>query len=106
MGFHSYGTTDVSHCPFCGKQALTKNKMGIAVCKEHITVELPELKCVCKETLQLKEGKFGPFCICSKCGIISLKKALDSNNVNLSQFTPQKREIVVDAKNAHLFGLR
>lgn len=106
MGFNLYGSTDISRCPLCGKSALAKTKAGISVCKEHTTFEFPELKCTCKEAMQLKEGRYGPFCICSRCGIMNLRKALEVNSVNLTQFNQQKREILVDAKNAHLFGLR
>ncbi len=106
MGFHTYGSTDLSGCPVCSKTALAKTKAGISVCKDHVNFEFPDLKCTCKETMILKEGKYGPFCICSRCGIMNLRKALEVNSVNLGQQNKEKREILVDAKNAHLFGVR
>ena len=101
-----YGTTGIARCPLCGRSALSKNKMGLSVCKDHASFEFPLMKCACGDSLQLKEGKFGPFCICSRCGTINLRKAFEVNNINLSQFATEKREIIVDDKNAHLFGLK
>ncbi len=111
---NAYGTTSLSRCPFCQKTALVKNKLGLNVCKDHTNAEIPDLKCICKESMELKEGKFGPFCICRRCGIMNLKKALEVNKINMTQpvtskeeiqSTTSKKEIIVDEKNAHLFGV-
>ncbi|HZX12758.1 MAG TPA: hypothetical protein VFE88_04865 [Candidatus Nanoarchaeia archaeon] len=106
MSFHSYGSTDILRCPLCNKQALAKTKTGITVCKDHTSFEFPTMKCLCGEHLQVRDGKFGAFCLCSRCGTINLRKAFEANNISLIQFNTQKREIIVDATNAHLFGLR
>ena len=106
MSYYDYGTMDVSKCPLCYRQALSKNKAGVTVCQEHADFEFPEMKCACRESLEVKEGKFGAFCVCYKCGTINLRKALEINNINLAQFKMEKKEILVDASNAHLFGLR
>ncbi|MBS3168361.1 hypothetical protein J4216_04505 [Candidatus Woesearchaeota archaeon] len=100
---NSYGSTKMARCPICSKNAITKNKLGINVCKEHANFDFPDLKCTCKEVMDLREGKYGPFCICSRCGIMNLRKALEINKLNLIQ--NDKKEIIVDSKNAHLFGL-
>jgi len=74
-----YGETRVDNCPFCGRQAIIKSPQGIAVCKDHKDMNLPELKCVCGSYLMMQEGKFGVFFNCIKCGNMNLKKALEVN---------------------------
>lgn len=75
----SYGQSKIATCPFCGKNALSKNKEGIPVCIDHKTETLPDLKCICGEYLDLRFSKFGPFFTCMNCGTVSFAKAMDMN---------------------------
>lgn len=75
-----YGYSQETSCPFCGDKATSKNTQGIPVCSDHTEKELLDLKCLCGEYLDLKFGKYGPFFTCMKCGIVSLKKAMEYND--------------------------
>lgn len=74
-----YGQSKIINCPFCGKQAITKNSQGIPVCLEHKKSLLPDMKCICGEWLDIKNGKFGPYFYCMKCGNINFNRALEMN---------------------------
>jgi|TARA_B100002003_G_scaffold249312_1_gene285310 hypothetical protein len=74
-----YGKSREDSCPFCGKQGVTKNSQGIPVCLEHKETKLNDLKCICGEYLDIKEGKFGSYFNCINCGNINFKKALEMN---------------------------
>ena len=74
-----YGQSKQTNCPFCEKLALTQNSQKIPVCIDHKTRELSDLKCICGEWLDLKDGKFGPFFTCFSCGAINFNKALEMN---------------------------
>jgi predicted RNA-binding Zn-ribbon protein involved in translation (DUF1610 family) len=91
-----YGETIIAKCPFCGRQALTKNIQRIPVCIEHKNEKLNEIKCACGEWLDIREGKFGVFFNCIKCGNINMSRAVEMNQ---SSFKPNKtsapREITV-----------
>ncbi len=78
-----YSEENVSHCPFCGGAAITKNSQKVPVCTRHKDMELVDLKCACGRYLDIKEGKFGPFFICTNCNIVSFKKGLDMNGYPL-----------------------
>jgi len=93
-----YGQSQISRCPFCGKQALTKNSQQVPVCIEHKNEKLNELKCACGEWLEMKEGKFGIFFNCIKCGNINFNRAIEMNNTSI--FPKKKsapREITVNS---------
>lgn len=72
--------TILENCPFCGRQAIAKNDQGIAVCVSHKDTELV-LKCFCGEPLDILNGKYGIFCNCLRCGNMSLKKAIEINDI-------------------------
>jgi hypothetical protein len=74
-----YGESKVENCPFCGKSAVTKNDQGLPVCSTHKLTKLGELKCICGEYLDMRIGKWGVYFICTRCGNINLKKALEMN---------------------------
>ena len=74
-----YGQSKIFNCPFCGKQAIAKSHQGIPVCLVHKEASLQNLKCLCGEYLELKDGKYGPYFTCIKCGNINFKKALEIN---------------------------
>lgn len=73
-----YGQSKADNCPFCGKRAITENSQGLPVCKEHKQNNL-ELKCFCGSWLDIRKGKWGPFCTCIKCGVLSFSKAMAIN---------------------------
>jgi hypothetical protein len=77
-----YGDSKKEACPFCKKQATTVSKEGIPVCVEHKNASLPEMKCACGSTLDLKNGKFGVFYNCLSCGNQSLSRVLEINDVS------------------------
>lgn len=76
-----YGQSRIDHCPFCGRQATAKNSQGILVCRQHKSAVLNEMKCVCGETLDILEGKYGPFFNCMTCGPINTNKVFEMNEV-------------------------
>lgn len=78
-----YGQSKVEGCPFCGKQSTTTNKQGIPVCITHKDKELLDFKCLCGEWLDLKNGKYGPYFFCMKCGNISFSKGMEFNEEKL-----------------------
>ena len=108
-----YGQSKVDLCPFCQKQATTKNKQSLPVCQNHKGEILDDLKCVCGSTLELLNGKFGIFFSCMKCGNINLKKVLEFNEVkpkikneNFSQRnekTQAKKEMTVRSDDPRYF---
>ncbi|MBN1645901.1 hypothetical protein JW868_02570 [Candidatus Woesearchaeota archaeon] len=77
-----YGESRIDECPFCGKRCYIKNPQGIPVCKDHQNKTLENLKCVCGEWLDLRQGKWGPFFTCMNCGNMSVKKAMQMNNLD------------------------
>ncbi len=76
-----YGQSRKDLCPFCKKDATTKNKQQIPVCYAHKSSILQDLTCICGDHLELRNGKFGVYFNCSNCGNINLKKALEVNVV-------------------------
>ena len=88
-----YGESKVENCPFCGKRALTSNSQKIPVCLSHKNQELLDVKCLCGEWLDLKQGKYGPYFNCIKCGNISFKKGLEMNHVETKKNALKKEEV-------------
>ncbi len=80
-----YGESKKDNCPFCGKQAITKNSQSIPVCVEHRKNKLDNMKCACGSYLEIRNGKFGAFFTCISCGAISMSKALEINSVSENQ---------------------
>ena len=74
-----YGQSKVDLCPFCRKDATTKNSQQIPVCSMHKASILKDLTCFCGDYLELKDGKFGIYFTCTNCGNINIKKALEMN---------------------------
>jgi hypothetical protein len=72
----SYGESKIATCPFCSRGAYSKNSQGIPVCSDHTGNTIENVKCACGSWLDLREGKWGPFFICEKCGPINFTKAL------------------------------
>ena len=90
-----YGHSKIDKCPFCQKQAITRNGQGIPVCPNHKDRYLDGLKCLCGSTLNIMNGKFGTFFSCIKCGNMNLRKVMEINtiktNVNSDEETLQKK---------------
>jgi len=74
-----YGRSRIDNCPFCNKQAVTKNNQGVPVCNAHKKEKLSGFLSVCGEPLDLRTGKYGVYFNCINCGNISLRKALETN---------------------------
>lgn len=74
-----YGQSKVDRCPFCEKQAVTQNTQKVPVCMAHAKWDLPLMKCMCGETLDMLHGKYGVFFSCFKHGNMNLRKALEIN---------------------------
>ncbi len=79
-----YGESKVDRCPFCDRQAFSKNDQDIPVCKEHVRRGLPPMKCMCGETMDMLQGKWGVFFSCIKHGNMNLRKALEMNPIGPS----------------------
>ena len=75
-----YGHSSIQKCPICGDNALTKNKQGIPVCKDHQGFYI-DLKCACGSWLDPKESKHGTFFLCMDCGAVSWQKAMSINGL-------------------------
>ena len=74
-----YGQSKADICPFCRKDATTKNKQEVPVCYVHKSSIVQDLTCFCGDYLELKDGKFGIYFNCTNCGNINIKKALVMN---------------------------
>ena len=74
-----YGQSKVDLCPFCRKEATTKNSQQVPVCYKHKASTLKDLTCFCGDYLELKDGKFGIYFNCTNCGNINIRKALEMN---------------------------
>ena len=74
-----YGQSKIDVCPFCKKDATTKNSQQVPVCYAHKTSILKDLTCFCGDYLELKDGKFGIYFNCTNCGNVNIKKALEMN---------------------------
>ncbi len=89
-----YGQSKVEGCPFCGKQSTTVNKQGVPVCIAHKERELLDFKCLCGDWLDLKNGKYGPYFFCMRCGNITFSKGMEFNEDKLkSSPKPVKKDI-------------
>jgi hypothetical protein len=71
-----YGQSKKTDCPFCGKPAIAQNTQGIPTCPAHKEKPLGEMKCMCGSWLELRQGNWGPYFNCTKCGNLTLAKAL------------------------------
>jgi hypothetical protein len=76
-----YGESKVDKCPFCQQLAFSTNIQGIPVCKNHQHSEMGEVKCICGEVLDMRQGKFGVFFTCMSCGPMNMRKVLEINTI-------------------------
>jgi hypothetical protein len=91
-----YGQSRVDKCPFCGQQAITINTQQVPVCERHKNSMMNEMRCVCGSFLQMKNGKYGVFFTCLRCGNMNMRKVLEINPVsdvnNLNSKKPVERK--------------
>lgn len=85
-----YGQSQISVCPFCEKRAIVMNQQGVPVCASHKNLELGEMKCICGEVLDLREGKWGPYFFCMRCGNVNFRKGLEYNPQKSGEATKQE----------------
>lgn len=71
-----YGQSKRQYCPFCNKPALAHNTQGIPVCTAHKEKNLADIKCACGSWLELRQGNWGPYFNCIKCGNLSFAKGM------------------------------
>src|SRR3989344_1993490 len=76
-----YGESKIESCPFCGRMATQKSEQGLAVCPRHVKIRMDDRKCVCGQRLEFREGKFGPYFNCIKCGNISFDKGMKISTI-------------------------
>ena len=76
-----YGSYRTAKCPFCSRQGTVKNEQGIPVCSSHKGQVLPDLKCSCGSYVDLREGKWGPYFSCVKCGNVKFDRIMEMNDV-------------------------
>jgi hypothetical protein len=81
-----YGHSKVDSCPFCNKIGTVKNNQGVSVCENHKNSAIQDLKCVCGDYLDLRNGKYGAYFNCMNCGNMNMNKVLSMNpNVESKQ---------------------
>ena len=88
-----YGQSKIDTCPFCQKTATSMNSQKVPVCATHKDEILDNIKCVCGDTLDVLNGKFGVFFSCIKCGNMNLRKVMEFNSIK------PKQEIRTQEKN-------
>lgn len=78
-----YGQSQVTLCPWCGKNATSKTDQGVPCCLNHKKAEMPNMKCACGDWLDVAEGKFGAYFRCMTCGNKSFQKGLEMNDLSI-----------------------
>ena len=71
-----YGQSKKADCPFCPKPAIAQNTQGVPTCNAHKEQQLPDIKCMCGSWLELRQGDWGPYFNCTKCGNLSFAKGM------------------------------
>jgi hypothetical protein len=69
-----YGSARTSSCFFCEKPTTTESEEGMPACSDHSKEKLPDKRCACGSSLDIKKSKFGAFFVCMNCGPVSLSK--------------------------------
>jgi len=91
-----YGSYKTEICPYCRSVATVKNKIGIPVCTKHIGTDSLDIKCVCGSWLDGREGKYGFFFVCEKCGPVSFARAME-----MKSMMKDKEESEIENSAAH-----
>src|SRR3989344_6781792 len=85
-----YGQSRIERCPFCSQAATARNKQQVPVCRHHRDNSLGEMRCLCGSSLEMREGKWGIFFSCFKCGNMDLRKVLEFNAVDSDKIKESK----------------
>jgi RecJ-like exonuclease len=93
-----YGQSKIENCPFCGKSAVAKTEQGVPCCIEHKKAEMPNMKCVCGEYLDVQTGKFGAYFNCMNCGNKNWHKGLEMNDLIHGSIKPSNEEEITPKK--------
>ena len=92
-----YGSYKTVRCPFCDRQATSKNEQGIEVCHKHTKEVVEEIKCLCDGWLEPKSGKFGRYFNCINCGNMNYDKVMEIKQItmkNVKKVTEVKKDQV------------
>ena len=87
-----YGSYQTPLCPFCSRQAIAKSAEGVPVCSSHKDQKLPELKCGCGEYVDLRDGKWGPYFSCIRCGNVNFSRIIEMNVIKPADSPEPKKE--------------
>lgn len=74
-----YGSYKTDICIVCGAQAFKTNAQGLPTCKRHMETDMPNLRCLCGDPVEIRTGKYGAYAFCMRCGNKNLKKILEMN---------------------------
>ncbi len=81
-----YGSYKTDWCAYCGKKALYKNTLKLAVCKLHKDCsDDTSFKTITGEWLEVKCGKFGNYCYSITRGNLSLKEGFALANRSVEE---------------------
>ena len=80
-----YGNSKEVHCPFCQRLATQKNEQGVEVCHLHLKSVMEEIKCTCGGWLEQRNGKFGAYFNCLKCGNINFQKGMEMKKITMTE---------------------
>ena len=102
-----YGQSKVDKCPFCEKQGVILNKQDVPVCVNHKQEMLDNLKCVCGQSLEILNGKFGVFFNCLSCGNMNLRKVMEFNTIKpktvQTKSNKEKSEVTIRSDDPRYF---
>ncbi len=79
FGRKEYGSSQTASCIFCGAAAYSKNTQGFLVCSTHKTIQVGSCKCICGQWLDERDGKYGRFFSCVRCGAMNLRRVKEMN---------------------------
>ena len=74
-----YGDSKIEKCPFCERQSTTVNSQSVPVCQEHKNTKLADMRCLCGDELEIRQGKYGTFFLCTTCGPQNMRKVFETN---------------------------
>ncbi len=101
-----YGQSRIDKCPFCDRQGIILNGQKIPVCQSHKENLVQDMKCTCGSNLEIKNGKFGAFFSCIKCGNMNMKKALDINPIKQMGKANEKPQVKPDEQRNRVETIR
>lgn len=79
-----YGEYKTDWCPYCGKKALSRNTLGLNVCKDHKeTKEGPVFRTPKGDFIEIRPGKYGNYGQTMDGRNFSLKQIFEMNGKSL-----------------------